>query len=377
MKNNNENKICFITTGDIKNNASSKRALGLANSLISLGWKVSILMEDTTENRHHIELECSNKVETYYFPKMKGNTERKWKEKKIKDINPDILYICAFVGRNIVGLKHKSKKIVEHCELQSKCANIKWYRRVYYCFCEFYSIIYADGLINASRFLEKLYSQRAKLMFKRNIPMLYLPYAYHPHRINIISRDKNEMYNDNLKYQTIFIYLGSIWREYGVFTIADAADILQEKKDSFVIYILGGGRDIKALIQYIKDKRLEDFVKVKGYVTEEQIEKYFSLASAFISPMNDTTQDWARCPSKLFMYLPYKKPIVTCKIGEPYEILKTSGMFYEAGSAEDMSVQMLHVIEGKEIPPNINEKRHTWTMRANEFSQWLKKYIVK
>lgn len=38
-------KICFITTGDIKNIATAKRALGLANPLADLGWEVSIIME--------------------------------------------------------------------------------------------------------------------------------------------------------------------------------------------------------------------------------------------------------------------------------------------------------------------------------------------
>ena len=42
--------ICFVTTGDIKDIATAKRALGLANPLTELGWQVSIIMEDTEEN---------------------------------------------------------------------------------------------------------------------------------------------------------------------------------------------------------------------------------------------------------------------------------------------------------------------------------------
>ena len=38
--------ICFVTTGDIKDIATAKRALGLANPLSDLGWQVSIIMED-------------------------------------------------------------------------------------------------------------------------------------------------------------------------------------------------------------------------------------------------------------------------------------------------------------------------------------------
>ena len=43
-------KICFVTTGDIKNIATAKRALGMANPLQALGWEVHILLEDAAEN---------------------------------------------------------------------------------------------------------------------------------------------------------------------------------------------------------------------------------------------------------------------------------------------------------------------------------------
>ena len=49
-------KICFITTGDIKNIATAKRALGLANPLADLGWEVSIIMENCEEHRKLLQL---------------------------------------------------------------------------------------------------------------------------------------------------------------------------------------------------------------------------------------------------------------------------------------------------------------------------------
>ena len=45
-----------MATGDIKNIATAKRASGLANPLVDLGWDVSILMEDTEENRHRVSM---------------------------------------------------------------------------------------------------------------------------------------------------------------------------------------------------------------------------------------------------------------------------------------------------------------------------------
>lgn len=111
--------ICFITTGDIQSIASAKRALGLANPLADLGWKVSIILEDSEENRHRAMLECDKRINVFFFHYRSALDEIKKKNVIIRQIHPDYLYICAFVKRNIVGLGYPCKRIVEHSELMS------------------------------------------------------------------------------------------------------------------------------------------------------------------------------------------------------------------------------------------------------------------
>lgn len=59
--------ICFITTGDLKTNATSKRALGMADVLSDLGWKVYVIMEDTEENHHRALMECDTRTTFLFF----------------------------------------------------------------------------------------------------------------------------------------------------------------------------------------------------------------------------------------------------------------------------------------------------------------------
>ena len=59
--------ICFVTTGDISINATAKRALGMAAPLVQRGWAVTILLEDTTENRHRAEIECAGAANVIFF----------------------------------------------------------------------------------------------------------------------------------------------------------------------------------------------------------------------------------------------------------------------------------------------------------------------
>lgn len=366
-------KICFVTTGDIKNIATAKRALGLANPLSELGWDVSIIMEDTEENHHRCEMECGSKVKLYYYPHDDFRRERKRKDDFIQEIDPDYLYICAFVTRNIVGVGHRSKKLVEHCELQTGIPDIKGLKRLITYGYEYYSMIYADGLLNASVYLLNLYKKRARKIFRRNLPMLYYPYAFNQDTIQIKQIDyTNEKYK-RFENKVNFVFLGSVTRNYGVFTILEAVKEVRSQYQDFQMLILGRGRHFEDALKYVSENGLSDFVYMPGFIAEEEISDYFSLAAAFVSPMNDTVQDWARCPSKLYLYLPYQKPVITCKIGEPFEVLKDEGNYYMTGNSHSMAQQMMEIIHTGKDKIKINPEEYTWTTRAGELNDWIEK----
>lgn len=105
-------RICFVTTGDIKNNAAAKRALGMATPLSDIGWKVYIIMEDSKENRHRVSLECDGRIRVFYYPSSSVLKEVIMKKRILAKIKPDYIYLCAFVFRNIVPLSLKCKNLL-------------------------------------------------------------------------------------------------------------------------------------------------------------------------------------------------------------------------------------------------------------------------
>lgn len=369
-------KICFITTGDIKNIATAKRALGMANPLVDLGWDVSILMEDTEENRHRVAMECSDKVKVCYFPHCSALQEIKAKNRLIKEIDPDFIYICAFVTRNTVGIGHRCKKLVEHSELQSGIPDMKGIRKIHAYLNEYFSIIYSDALLNASKYLQEVFKKKAKRVFKANMPMLYFPYAYADGVMNVMEIDRNKPEYAKYKGRKIFVFLGSIVRGYGAFTMIEAMEKIKEKHPEALLLMLGRGGSYQEACQYVKKHKLEDNIFLPGFISEEDISMYFSLTDFFVSPMNDTVQDWARCPSKLYMYLPYRKPVITCKIGEPYNVLSDEGVYYEPSSSDGLAAEMEKLLESGKSTIAINPLEHEWRYRTNEFHKWISGSIL-
>ena len=373
----NNKTICFVTTGDIKTIATSKRALGLANHLNNLGWNVYILMADKGENRHRVDMECSSDIHVIFQTFNSAKDEVSKKNKEIKNIQPDYLYICGPVFRNMVKCPKGCKMLIEHAELQSGFLEKKGLKKMKHLFEEYYSIIKADGLLNASVYLQKVFKERAKKVFKGKLPMLYYPYAYSGNTLKNVNIDYTTDKFKRFNNKKTFIFLGTVTRNYGVFTIMDAIKKLKDKYDNFQVCILGRGRHFDEAKSYVQENNLDSIVFMPGFIEEEEISEYFSMADAFISPMNDTVQDWARCPSKLYMYLPYKKPIITCKIGEPYEVLKDEGLYYEPGNSSEMAERMQQVINGEKLDINIDPLQHEWKAKAIELDKWIKQTFNK
>lgn len=365
--------ICFVTTGDIKFIATAKRALGLANPLIERGWKVSIIMEDAEENRHRVSLECSSDVNVYYYSKCDVFNEVRLKNKIVRQITPDFLYICAFVPRNIIWGYDKAIKLVEHCELVTGM-NVGFFSKFKFYLLEYFSILYSDGILNASSYLQDIYEKRCKNLFRKKLPMLYFPYAYSEKicQNNMSKVVFNKIYN--VKY---FVYLGSLDENYGVFTMIKAFELLHMERKDCQLILLGKGAAYNKVCQYVKENMINEYIHVQGFVPEEEISAYFTLADAFISPMNDTIQDWARCPSKLYMYLPFKKPIITCQIGEPYLILKDKGFYYIPGSFESLKNTIVDLIDSETSYLDINPFLYTWQYRGMELDNWLNENFIK
>lgn len=370
-------KICFITTGDIKNIATAKRALGMADPLVRLGWNVSILMEDTEENRHRVNMECCDKVKVYYFSHGSALHEISAKNKLVKEICPDFLYVCAFVTRNIVGVSHHSKKLVEHSELQSGIPDMKGLRKLLAYICEYSSILYSDALINASKYLQDIFTSRCKKILYSSRLNFYHPYAFSSSVIKVKTIDRNIPKYADFRGRKIFTFLGTVTKNYGAFTLIEAVEKVKDLHPEVLLLMLGRGRHYQDAFNYLKEKELDNYVKLPGFVEEEEISDYFSLTDYFISPMNDTVQDWARCPSKLYMYLPYKKPIITCKIGEPYEVLGSEGFYYAPSDSSSLAEQIISLLESGKTEINITPNKHSWENRTKEFETWIKQTFAK
>lgn len=363
--------IAFVTFGNITQHATLKRATGMAPVLIRIGLKVSILLEDSPDNRDRAQLECPDAKIYFHRRHSSALKERKQKIETLKEIRPDVIWICGVGLRNWI-LPSKDYPVVlgDHAELLSGIESRSWLRRIWDHTNEWAHLPSFSGQICASRYLLQLYERRNQRLGLRR-PVLYSPYAYNSELLEsepTILEQLKQVYGDRKN----ILYMGSFWENYGFWDMLQVFRELVTQRSDFRVLMMGKGPEKEAGIKWLEENNIADRVKILGYIAEQELSSYFHLADAFVCPLRDTIQDWARCPSKLFMYLPFQKPIVTCPIGEAKEIFGDDGFYYTPGSRPELKGALNRVLDLKNWSPNVMPKKHTWEQRASDFLDWLR-----
>jgi glycosyltransferase involved in cell wall biosynthesis len=363
-------KICFVTSQIITNYATMKRALGMATPLSSLGHDITIYLQDADENREAIEKYLD--VKAAYFSPGSLQYERNQKQLFLKNNHFDVIHICGLGFRNAIfpqSLKN-SLVIMDHSELESSFKGVSIIRRLLQAFLEWWSLFAYEGSIAASRYLEFLFRRRLH-RFGLQRSLLWLPYAYDP--FSLVQTDISvSSLRNSYPGQKIIVYLGGLYQNYGCFEMLEAFRILAQQGSDFVALILGKGPEKDKAIEFIKKHGLEQWVELKGYIPEAEVPNFLYGADVLLSPLNDTVTDWARCPSKLLMYMATKKPIVTCAIGEAWEYLKSDGFYYQPNSVDSMATAIKKAMSESDIwIPNYDPSQHTWEQRVHTWLDWV------
>ena len=259
---------------------------------------------------------------------------------------------------------------MDHVELESSIRWMPTKRRVSQALLEWWSLLAYDSSIVASKYLEYLFRRRLHRFGLRK-PILWFPYAYDSDSLVMKNSDIEYLRNQYLG-RKIIVYMGGLYKSYGCFEMLEAFRLLVKQGDDFVALILGKGPEQDKAREFIQEHKLEKWVELKGYVPETEISTFLYGADVLLSPLHDTVTDWARCPSKILMYMATKKPIVTCPIGEAWEYLNNDGFYYEPDSVNSMAATIKKAMSISDSwQPGYDPSQHTWQTRVDTWLNWI------
>ncbi len=363
-------KILFVTFGSFLQNATLKRATGMATPLLEMGWEVHLLLRDDPVNRERVAIECPQAT-IHWLPEFKSAWQERARKQAVADaVGPNVIWICG------TGLRNWVKAVSEDCrvlgdasEQLSSFSGNSLPRFFWEAAFEWWQLLVLDGFICASRHLERLFIKRLNWL-RRCRPVLYLPYAYSDNSKQAVGAPA--MAEAQSRKPFTLLYMGSFWENYGVWDMLQAFKLLHAEGLVFRVLMLGKGPEVDNARAWVQREGLEDYVAIKGFVAEADLPGYLAKADAFLCPLRDTVQDWARCPSKLFLYIPYGKPIVTCKIGEAVELLGEQAIYFKPQDVGSFAAAIQDLMGLQDLSTyRIAPEKHDWRARVDSFQSWL------
>ncbi len=92
------------------------------------------------------------------------------------------------------------------------------------------------------------------------------------------------------KDMKVVVYVGRVSKEKNIGTMISAAKLLSKKKKDILFVIAGTGPALDQYIKQVHRNRLENFVKFAGFVSENDLPKYYAAADLMCMPSTFETQ---------------------------------------------------------------------------------------
>lgn len=136
----------------------------------------------------------------------------------------------------------------------------------------------------------------------------------------------------------VVMFAGAVGEAHGFECNMQAALLTKEHKDIKWV-IIGDGRKLEWVRQFIKNNNLEESVFILGRFPSETMPKFFSRADVMLVSLSDSPLFNMYAPAKISSYMASGKPIITCLNGEGKYVIQNAncGWSVNAGDAEGLS----------------------------------------
>ena len=134
------------------------------------------------------------------------------------------------------------------------------------------------------------------------------------------------------------MFAGAVGEAHGMECNMQAALLTKEYKDIKWV-IVGDGRKLDWVCQFVKENGLEDTVYTLGRFPSETMPLLFEKADVMLASLTDSPLFNLYTPAKISSYMASSRPIITCLNGEGSEVVKAAecGWSVKAGDAKGLA----------------------------------------
>jgi len=363
-------RIAFFGVANPQINASQVRLYHLARGLADAGHDVTVVVPEDSINLNFPVTRGSRVVfRAYKATSALGEAFTKFRE--VSTGNFDVVHVVGVGLRSLQLFGRPWTRpfyVQDYDESVAAQKDHSLARHIYLIAIEAYSRQRAHGIMVASRSLERLVRERRPDLGPR---LLYLPIGYDPSFEGASTHLDSEL-RAMAGERAVLTWVGSFWSALGIYELLDLAATLARRGRQFVLMMVGAGPQFEDFKRAVTARQLSGYILLPGPVSLVDLQAYLRVSRVFLLPFPETPQNLYRCPTKLFQYIAYNRPVVTNRVGEVAEALGDAGFYYQDGSAEGMADACERALADSAKYDRSDLIREIyWSERARRYTTWL------
>ena len=192
-----------------------------------------------------------------------------------------------------------------------------------------------------------------------------------------LSDQKNISLENVISTGFTLFYAGGINIHRGLQVLLKAIDELKTDFPTMKLLIVGDGSYRKNLNDYVKNHKLEKFVKFFGWKSYAEMMKILIQADIAVIPHLRSVQTDNSSPNKLYQYSFLKKPILASDCNSLKRIIDEtkSGITYQADDFHDLAKKITMLFNNKELQTKLGNAGYESVIKTNNWENNSKTLI--
>lgn len=173
----------------------------------------------------------------------------------------------------------------------------------------------------------------------------------------------------------IVVFMGTLYDFSGLDKIIMNFNLLKNSVANIKLLIVGGGPALAHLQTLIKNKKLENDIKITGFIPQEDIPKHIALADVCVNPFDINIVTDSILPTKILEYSSCGKPIISTPLRGTVELLPNESFGVTYSTPENFIKNMINLLLNEKKMGELGENGYNYVKMNHDWDKLSEKLL--